>query len=176
MKKVILMLLLGLILLLPIGVNAANSKTITIDGNKITVGLYKYEWKEVNGNKYFFKLGELIKGWRFDRDRTNDGYGDLIHPLSEPYWYYFDETGKMLTNVIVDGYIIGADGKSHTDLNHNDKTRGQDGQFAKTIVPITAGWKLIDGKWYYFNIDLTMAVNTVTPDGYKVDTNGVWVQ
>ena len=57
-------------------------------------------------------------------------------------------------------------------------------------------WKLIGGKWYYFNEhgycmenawiltdnqyyycgqDGAMLTDTVTPDGYYVDGNGVWV-
>ncbi|MFT8348761.1 hypothetical protein [Clostridium saccharoperbutylacetonicum] len=178
MKKIISMLLLGAMLLMPIGANAAtdDTKTFTIDNTKVTVKWYTSKFIEVNDNKYLIRVGELIKGWRFDRDRTNDGYGDLIRPLSAPYWYYFDETGKMITNSIVDGYIIGADGKSYIDLDHNDLTKGQEGTFAKTIVPVTTGWNLVNGKWYYFNKDLTMLVNTTTPDGYKIGVDGVWIQ
>lgn len=36
------------------------------------------------------------------------------------------------------------------------------------------GWKQIDGKWYYFNNNGRMLFNTITPDGYIVDINGVW--
>jgi hypothetical protein len=59
------------------------------------------------------------------------------------------------------------------------------------------GWDLIDGKWYYFDgngimqtgwlkdtdgkyyylqTDGSMATNITTPDGYKVDAQGVWIQ
>ena len=40
------------------------------------------------------------------------------------------------------------------------------------------GWQIADGKWYYMNPDGSMAtdgvlyVNTYTPDGYYVNTNG----
>jgi len=37
------------------------------------------------------------------------------------------------------------------------------------------GWKLIDGKWYYFYENGTMARNT-TINGYKIDSNGVWIK
>lgn len=36
------------------------------------------------------------------------------------------------------------------------------------------GWKQINGKWYYFNNNGRMLFNTITPDGYIVDINGVW--
>ena len=36
-------------------------------------------------------------------------------------------------------------------------------------------WKEIGGKSYYFGADGAMYVNTTTPDGNKVDSNGVKV-
>ena len=33
-----------------------------------------------------------------------------------------------------------------------------------------------DGKWYYLKNDGSMASNETTPDGFKVDNNGVWIQ
>lgn len=173
MKKIISLILITF-LLFPIGVSASDTVTFNIDGKKITTAWYEYKWVDVNGNKYLINIGKIIKGWRFDRDRTNDKYGDLIRPLSAPYWYYFDENGKMLTNVIVDGYIIDKDGKSRTDINHNDLNRGQNGEFAKTIIPIVPGWKKINEKWYYFNNDLELAHDTYI-NGYYVDSNGVWI-
>ena len=43
------------------------------------------------------------------------------------------------------------------------------------------GWQLIDGKWYYLEPVSGqnkghLFVNTVTPDGYKVDSNGAWMK
>ncbi|MBT9812142.1 MULTISPECIES: hypothetical protein [Clostridia] len=43
------------------------------------------------------------------------------------------------------------------------------------------GWHQIDGKWYYFNTEDgakqgMMLKNTVTPDGYPVNEQGVWIQ
>ena len=49
------------------------------------------------------------------------------------------------------------------------------------------GWKLINGNWYYFipytiirngvSINMgSMLVNGMTPDGFKVDANGIWIQ
>ena len=43
------------------------------------------------------------------------------------------------------------------------------------------GWKKVDGKWYYLEPVAGqnkghLFVNTVTPDGYKVDSNGAWIE
>jgi len=43
------------------------------------------------------------------------------------------------------------------------------------------GWHEIGGKWYYFSKvnDSSlgaMAYDTTTPDGYKVDKDGAWIQ
>lgn len=36
------------------------------------------------------------------------------------------------------------------------------------------GWKQIKDSWYFFGEDGTLYENTMTPDGYYVDANGVW--
>ena len=41
----------------------------------------------------------------------------------------------------------------------------------KTGMMFAGGWKQIDGKWYYFYTDGTMAVNT-TIDGYTIGSDG----
>lgn len=39
----------------------------------------------------------------------------------------------------------------------------------------SVGWKVIDGKWYYFNSNGYMAHDT-TVNGYKLGSDGVWIQ
>lgn len=108
MKKVFSMLLLGLMLLIPIGVSAADSKTLTIDNTKVTVYVGDWKWITVNDNRYYAKGLELQKGWLCLLDHEAKVPNGQVPPI---YWYYLDATtGKMLTNVVADGYIIGADG------------------------------------------------------------------
>ena len=43
------------------------------------------------------------------------------------------------------------------------------------------GWHEISGKWYYFHEAAggpagSLVTGGVTPDGYQVDSNGVWIQ
>ena len=36
------------------------------------------------------------------------------------------------------------------------------------------GWKQLNGNWYYFQADGSLLRNGTTPDGYKVNRDGVW--
>ena len=38
------------------------------------------------------------------------------------------------------------------------------------------GWNQIGGQWYYMYQDCSMAAGVTTPDGYRVDGSGAWVQ
>ena len=56
----------------------------------------------------------------------------------------------------------------------NDRADGTQGS-------MVTGWRQIAGKWYYFRVTAggpkgSLVVNATTPDGYKVDGNGAWIQ
>lgn len=79
-------------------------------------------------------------------------------------WYHFNEMGYM-----VSGWFTDKDGNTYFLHNIADGNQGY----------MYTGWHQIDGKWYYFetesgNLQGHLYRNTVTPDGYKVDKNGVW--
>ena len=38
------------------------------------------------------------------------------------------------------------------------------------------GWFTVSGKWYYAYNSGALAVNTITPDGYRVNTSGEWIR
>ena len=68
--------------------------------------------------------------------------------------YYLDvETGQMATGLYkVNGesYYFDANGAMQT------------------------GWKQLNGNWYYFQADGSLLRNGTTPDGYKVNQDGIW--
>ena len=81
-------------------------------------------------------------------------------------WYHFDEKGYMQT-----GWFTDTDGNRYYLHAVSDGTRGR----------MYTGWNLIDGVWYYFNptSDGTkgaLFMNRQTPDGYRVDASGAWVE
>lgn len=86
-------------------------------------------------------------------------------------WYRFDENGYMIT-----GWFTDTDGAKYY---FQEEVNGSEGRMMTGWVQV----KDADGsmKWYYFNpvSDGTrgkMLVNTTTPDGYRVDENGVWME
>lgn len=74
-------------------------------------------------------------------------------------WYYLNDTTKKMEI----GWLKSpASGKwYYLDLkNGNMKT----------------GWQQVSSKWYYMDSTGAMMANTITPDGYRVNEKGEWVQ
>ena len=64
--------------------------------------------------------------------------------------------------------------------NVNLEARVFQGEFFHKLVffslgAMSTGWYQVGGKWYYSYASGALAVNTTTPDGYKVNHNGEWV-
>ena len=89
--------------------------------------------------------------------------------------YFFDESGVLQTGWVKDGnrwrYYDGA--KAHKGWLHL-KTDGEEKIYYlnKEALLETGKWVKINGKWYYFYSDGTLAVNTQI-DGYEIDSKGV---
>ena len=71
--------------------------------------------------------------------------------------YYFDAEGKMLT-----GWVGTSDGKWYFFEDAKTLNEGK----------MVFGWRNVQGDWYYFTSDGSMLVDGMTPDGYKVDSEG----
>ena len=81
------------------------------------------------------------------------------------HWYHFSSTGLMDT-----GWLT-LDGKRYYLQADHNGTAGR----------MLTGWQLLDGKWYYFSSASdatlgTLLTDTVTPDGYRVNALGEWIQ
>ena len=68
-------------------------------------------------------------------------------------WYHFDSSGWMQTGWVKDGSWYYLDGSG----------------------AMKTGWMKVSGKWYYAYSSGALAINTTTPDGYRVNYNGEWV-
>lgn len=107
--------------------------------------------------------------WRFGNQSIrafSNTWGYVYNPYAgegqnKTDWFYFDKDGFMLTG------LQAIDGKTYYFNEQKDGRLGA----------LLTGWQLINGKWYYFfdrrNSEYgAMAVDTVTPDGFKVGKDG----
>ena len=131
---------------------ASSSEADTNDSEETTAS----GWQQNGGNWSYYENNSAVTDWK----KINGT------------WYYFDGNGVMTTNwqkVSGAWYYMDNSGAMQTD------------------------WKKISNAWYYFNADGVMQenrwvgdyylgssgamlVNTTTPDGYRVDASGKWIQ
>ena len=131
---------------------ASSSEADTNDFGETTLS----GWQQNGGNWSYYENNSAVTDWK----KINGT------------WYYFDGNGVMTTNwqkVSGAWYYMDNSGAMQTD------------------------WKKISNAWYYFNADGVMQenrwvgdyylgssgamlVNTTTPDGYRVDASGKWIQ
>ena len=124
-------------------------------------GIMLVGFQQVDGKQYYFSAsGAMQTGWKwFDN-----------------YYRYFEASGAMKTGWIKDKgvwyYLNPEDGIMLVGLH---KVNGDHYYFDETGAMET-GWKQLDGNWYYFQADGSLLKNATTPDGYKVNEEGIWKQ
>ena len=124
-------------------------------------GIMLVGFQQVDGKQYYFSAsGAMQTGWKwFDN-----------------HYRYFEASGAMKTGWIKDKgiwyYLNPEDGIMLVGLH---KVNGDHYYFDESGAMQT-GWKRIDGNWYYFQTDGSLLKNATTPDGYKVNEEGIWRQ
>lgn len=127
-------------------------------------------------------------GWQDEKNRNStdtdstDGSGFCISRTgadgwvrSGESWNYYKSDGTMASNQWIKSgdvlFWIQEDGTMavNTWLESGDEKYWLDGSGAAVT-----GWQEIDGKWYYFQEDNTMATD-MTIDSYYVGKDGAWV-
>ena len=122
-------------------------------------GIMQTGLQEIEGTRYYLNAsGAMQTGWKWFDDSyryfTNSGAMKTGWLKENGLWYYLDtETGQMATGI----------------HKVNDETYYFDANGA-----MQTGWKQLDSKWYYFQADGSLLRNSTTPDGYKVNAEGVW--
>ena len=122
-------------------------------------GIMLVGFQQVDGKQYYFSAsGAMQTGWKwFDN-----------------HYRYFEVSGAMKTGWIKDKgvwyYLNPEDGIMLVGLH---KING-DHYYLDATGAMQTGWKWIDGNWYYFQSDGSLLKNATTPDGYKVNEEGIW--
>lgn len=115
-------------------------------------------WVKTDGKWYFYESGDLKTGWVKTGGK----------------WYYLDDLGVMQTGFVkVDGswYYLSSSGAMFTGWG----TDGNRWFYFDGSGAMKTGWFKVGQYWYYAYGSGALAVSTTTPDGYKVNGNGEWV-
>jgi len=148
-----------------------------VNGQKVTD---KWIYDEKHQKWFYFKQdGTSAKNtWKDDYYLKNDGTmaaSEWVYDENYGSWYYLKEDGKYARNewfYYKNGWYYlnetGAMEKGWLEVSNKWYYLDQDGK-------METGWVQVDGKWYYLNKSGALLTNTITPDGYKVDGDGVWV-
>lgn len=141
----------------------------------------KWIYDEQHQKWYYFQQdGTSAKNtWKDDYYLKNDGTmaaSEWVYDKNYSSWYYLKEDGKYARNewfYYKNGWYYlnetGAMEKGWLEVSNKWYYLDQDGK-------METGWVQVDGKWYYLNKSGALLTNTITPDGYKVDGDGVWVK
>ncbi len=159
-------------------------------------------WERENGKIVFYQEGEKATGWQeIDGERyyfTEDGYLSYGWLQLQDLWYYLGLDGSMQTGWIQLGnawyYLYQGTGEMAASqwltlegetycfsdwggmVSSSWRQTGEDWYFFNGGgYMVKNQWVEWKGSWYYLTEDGKMAVDTVTPDGYRVDKNGVWI-
>lgn len=145
-----------------VAVNNGNSGSSSSSGGSSSSG------STYRGTKKVAQWARDAKGWRFqnaDGTYVTNRWIELSWK-EKSAWYRFNDQGYMMT-----GWFKDADNNWYFMNDRADGTQGS----------MVTGWRQIAGKWYYFRVTAggpkgSLVVNATTPDGYKVDGNGAWIQ
>ena len=143
------------------GVEADNRSLSTVEHSVITYNQQR-GWHKINNQWYFRNSdGKERTGWMKENDA----------------WYYFDTNGTMQT-----GWLEDTDGNWYY-LNDNGRMEigwFQDSSGAWYYLGSSGRmesntWIYYKGKWYYIDALGKLLFNSLTPDGYRVNEYGEWI-
>ncbi len=108
-------------------------------------------WEWIGGDYYYFNAaGQMQTGWFQD---------------AEGVWYFLNPKHDGTYGCMQTGWL--QDGGDWYFLNPEHDGYGQ---------MLQNGWKWIDGYSYYFDASGRMAADCETPDHYRVNASGQWVE
>ena len=184
------------------GVTNYKGKAYVIDENGNPVD-YVEGWNTLGDESFYIKNGvalinTIVDGYYINNEgltHTGIFYGSgtsdviLVHgKLAKNQWVqsnyttcYADEKGHMLRNQWIDNRYVDSYGKLVTSRWIGDRYVDENGEYkpnGSTSQETKAGWKQINGKWWYQHKDGTCTKNdfeTIQGQTYYFDGNGYMV-
>ena len=115
--------------------------------------------KEINGSRYYLNAsGAMQTGWKW----------------LDNHYYYFASNGAMKT-----GWFQDKDRKYYLDTENGQMATGlykvdDQSYYFDANGAMQTGWKQLNGNWYYFQTNGSLLRNGTSPDGYKLNADGIW--
>ena len=135
-------------------------------------------WVKSNGKWYFYESGDVKTGWVKTGGKwyyLNDlGVMQTGFVEVDGAWYFLDSSGAMFTGWGTDGsrwFYFDGSGAMKTGWYKENGTW----YYLDQSGIMKTGWFKVGKYWYYAYGSGALAVNTTTPDGYRVNGNGEWV-
>ena len=139
-------------------------------------------WLEVtHGQWYYFdRSGSMMTGWV----KVDGTWYYMLDPgvmatgwvKVNGSWYFLKNSGAMATGWLWDNghwYYLSGSGAMKTGW----VLSGSKWYYLNAGGAMVTGWVEWKGDWYYMNTpNGDMAVDTKTPDGYYVNSDGIWVK
>ena len=120
-------------------------------------------WTEENGNWYYY-------------DSNGDAMTDTWKKNGDD-WFYLDSDGVRASNMQIDEYYVGEDGKrvsmKWVSVENEDFWDEDDAPeflyyyYGRDGKALTSRWASINGQWYYFDEDGIMQTGSITVDGFN---------
>lgn len=113
----------------------------------------KEGWLKEQGSWRFYENNQPVLGWKQIDNK----------------WYYFNKEGVMISNIIIDDYLIQDNGA----LAENTWVKISDKWYYATASGkiLRNKWEKIAGIWYYFDKEGIMVTNTLVGD-YLIQNSG----
>ena len=177
-----------------VGLKKINGLTYYFDNN----GIMQTGWAMIEGHwNYFASSGAMKTGWIKDKDTWYylDKDGIMLTGLQEidgtryylnasgamqigwkwfdNHYSYFTSSGAMKTGWLKDKdlwYYLDKEGIMLTGLQEINGAR----YYLNASGAMETGWKQLNGNWYYFQTNGSLLRNGTSPDGYKLNADGIW--
>ena len=115
--------------------------------------------QEINGSRYYLNAsGAMQTGWKW----------------LDNHYYYFASNGAMKT-----GWFQDKDRKYYLDTENGQMATGlykvdDQSYYFDANGAMQTGWKQLNGNWYYFQTNGSLLRNGTSPDGYRLNADGIW--
>lgn len=147
------------------GISASNTSVSDGPGQTITTSQAPSDpgqQPQANGQAGQQPNGQAETGWK--QDQTG--------------WYYIKDDGSKAANqwMTIEDVTYWFDSNQYMATGWRQYNNGAWYYFKSSGAMARSQWQQDGDLWFYLGADGIMMTNTTTPDGYRLDERGIWIQ